>query len=157
MVFRSCLVMAHLVFKHKASFKLLLASLAVSTHPSAFFAFMFSLGSSLNLSLPCWRPRVPFPVGSVNRYQFNLFQLNNLLGSSGPPPGTESRGGIAAGRNLPGWGPRPAAPRAGKLGNRTVSSVPQNRHLGSPRDHWSNLRSPESRGLLAPAERSLST
>lgn len=52
MVFRSCPVMAHLVFKHKSSFKLQLTSLAVITHPSAFFAFMSSLGSSLNLSLP---------------------------------------------------------------------------------------------------------
>lgn len=164
MVFRSCPVVANLVFKLKASFKLQLAPLAVSTYLSCFLVLSGLHPKSFPTRLAS---QGSFSCQVCQQISSHQFRLNKLLGSSGPPPGTERKRGIAAGRNLPGWGPRPAAPRsapqrpaaprAGKLGNLMVSSVPANRHLGSPRGHWGNLRSPESRGLLAPAERSLQT
>ncbi|XP_021065994.1 ras GTPase-activating protein-binding protein 2 [Mus pahari] len=152
MVFRSCPVMAHLVFKQKASFKLQLAP--------ASLAFTSSLGSTPNL----------YQVGGVP----GSFFLSGLSTELIPPISAKTtRLFRSTARNRKearnrGWAepprvgpaPRSAPPRRGRA-SWEISWSPQSqrtvRHLGSPRGHWGNLRSPESRGLLAPAERSLQT
>lgn len=108
MVFRSCPVVANLVFKLKASFKLQLAPLAVSTYLSCFLVLSGLHPKSFPTRLAS---QGPFSCQVCQQISSHQFRLNKLLGSSGPPPGTERKRGIAAGRNLPGWGPRPAAPR----------------------------------------------
>lgn len=109
MAYRSCPVMAQLFFKHKA---------IVCSHPSAFPSLM---GATPNLPLAGWRPQGPFSCQGCLPLHHLAASAKQPTRQFGPRPGNERKWGIAVGRNLPGWGPRSAAPRAGKLGHLTVS------------------------------------
>lgn len=118
-VFRSCPVMAHLGFKQKASFKLQLAPLAVSTHLSSFHVLSGLHPKSFPTRLAS---RGPFSCQVCQQISSHQFLLNKLLGSSGPPPGTERKRGIALGGTSPGGARAP--PRRGRA-NWVISWSPQ--------------------------------